>query len=228
MTKARNKTDDSRSRLEALIAKSAGKKTFDKAERRMLMRALSEAASAYNRIRWSAEDASRSTFHELGAPLARVIGILKHEASLGDGLVALGAPARDSSVLTRLTWPERDRAAVHRARARYDALLSALDHLARAVPLPPPRPAHRPVENNDLRAAVEVLAAYWERMTGAPVAPYWVNGVPANAATQFIYDAMRLIGCEHLGGLRKVLDNHCYSKTVAARRRRGRGSKRDD
>jgi hypothetical protein len=214
MTKARKvyKADDFQVQwksLEEQIAEAAGKKTFGPADQRMLMRALSEAASAYNRIQWSAEDTSLSTFHELGAPLtlARMIEVLKHEANRESVLIALGAPVRDPSIATRLTWPEHDRPVVERAMVRHAELLSALDDLAHAVPSPPPaRPPWRPVENNDLRAAVEVLAAYWERVTGTPVTQDWVTGsdgarVPASPAAQFFFDAMRLIGAEHLDGL---------------------------
>jgi hypothetical protein len=222
MTKAcreGHEADDSRSRLEAHIAAAAGKKTFNSDDRRMLMRALSEAASAYNRIQWSAEDASRSTFHELGAPLtlARMIEILKHKANRESVLVALGAPVRDPSIATRLTWPEHDRPVVERAMVQHAELLSALDHLARAVPSPPKRPAHRPPTSKDLRAAVDVFADYWERATSQPFTQAWHRSdprkpggdghrerAPNSPATRFVCDAMKLIGCERLRELPEV------------------------
>jgi hypothetical protein len=229
MTKARkvDKVDDPRRRLEAQIAEAAGKKTFNSDDRRMLMRALSEAASAYNRIQWLAEDASLSTFHELGAPLtlARMIEILKHEANRERVLVALGAPVRDPSIATRLTWPEHDRPVLERVMIRHAELLSALDHLARAVPPPPKRPPYRPPTTNDLRAAVDVLADYWTRATGQSFTVAWHRSdprkpggdgrrkrAPNSPATRFVWDAMKLMGCERLGELPTVT-----KKIVAAR-----------
>jgi hypothetical protein len=226
MTKARD-FQVQRKRLEEQIAEAAGKKTFNFDDRRMLMRALSEAASAYNRIQWSAEDASLSTFHELGAPLtlARMIEILKHEANRESVLVALGAPVRDPSIATRLTWPEHDRPVVERAMVRHAELLSALDDLARAVPSPPPtRPPWRPVENNDLCAAVEVFADYWERATGLPVTQDWYTGngkgsgrIPNSPFARFAHDAMKFMGVKRLNGLPEL------TKKIVTARRGGRG-----
>ena len=170
--------------LVAHVERAAGG-TFSAAN--LLKKTLYEAALACDRVRWAADDVSQSTFHELGisladgapAVLARVIEILKHESNRENVLIALGAPARDPSMTSRLAWPESDRPAVERAVAEYEAGLSFLDKIARAVPPPPPAgPRHRPSKKKDLRAALEVLADYWEWRTGNRFTQAWQKGGP--------------------------------------------------
>jgi hypothetical protein len=50
------------------------------------------------------------------------------------------------------------------------------------------RPAHR-----GLQASVSILAVYWEDISGTEFAPHWVNGVPGNPGTGFIYDVIEFL-----------------------------------
>lgn len=133
-----------------------------------------------------------STFHDLEAPLARVIEILKrnHYSVLG----ALGGG---------------------RAEERYRTILDGLGDIARAVPAPPPKRGRgKPSKTGDLHAPVECLVEHWEALTSHPFKQNWHKGSPLTPATMFIHDVVAFIDPERLGELPGVT-----KKNVAERRK---------
>jgi hypothetical protein len=166
-----------------------------------LRRVISNAARAYDGV--SADATEQSTLHELGAPLARVIELLRDDTNSEQLLVALGAP----TPVAPMTWSERDRPEVERVMALHEAIVSGLGKIADAVPPLPARPAHRPSRSKDLRAAVEVLIDYFERKTGQEFRQDWKGkggGDPLTAGTMFVRDAMQLIAPKRLDELPAV------------------------
>jgi hypothetical protein len=153
-------------KLPPYVERAAGKR-FTDLDRRLLKETIIEAKQIYRGIRYLLDQRhSRPTLRELSTPLARVIGILKNEVNYESVLIALGAPV----ILGR----SPDQQAVQQAKARYETVLCALDDIAGAVPLFPPKPGkgNRP-KTMDLRGAVEVLAAYWAHATRKPFKQDW-------------------------------------------------------
>jgi hypothetical protein len=159
------------------------------------------AGMVYEGVQLSDDAASKSTFHELAAPpLASVMEWLRDDANYSDVLVALGAPA--------MLALSPDQAAVSRAGERHEALLHALDDIARAVPPPPAkRDRGRPSNPKDLRFMVGWLADRWEAHTGHPPTQSWREGKPVPGEARFawfVYDVVEFIDPERLGELLKV------------------------
>jgi hypothetical protein len=169
-------------------------------DREVLSDIVLSAGMAYDGVRFSDDAASKSTFHDLAAPLARVIEILKHDANYDSALVALGAAA--------LLALSPDQLAVSRAMERHEALLLALDDIARAAPPPPAKRGRgRPPKTKDLRFMVGGLADFWEIHTGHPPTRSWREGKPVPGEARFAwfaYDVVEFIDPERLGELLKV------------------------
>lgn len=162
-------------------------------DRAALSDVVEEAAWYYYNTTYS--EIFPSTFHDLEAPLARVIEILKrnHYRVLG----ALGGK---------------------QAEQRYKAILDGLDDIARAVPAPPPKRGRgKPSKTRDLRALVECLVEHWEALTSHPFKQNWHKGSPLTTATMFVHDVVAFIDHERLGELPGV------TKKIVAERRKTLG-----
>jgi hypothetical protein len=198
--------------LVGLLGKPAAAEPFSP-EGLRLKRIISDAGRAYHGVQHAEHAASASTLHELGEPLPRVIMLLKDEDNREQLLIALGAPRP----IAPMTWDERDRPAVDRAAARLRATLDALNEVSGAVPPPPTKPPHRPSKTKDLRAAVNVLAEGFERMTGEIFTEAWHKGEPLSRGAQFIYYAMKLIDPTRLRQLRMVTADFVRERNASKR-----------
>lgn len=168
-------------------------------DREMLSSVVCMASLVYDGVRYLADAASKSTFHEFREPLARVIDILKCDANQDDIFIALGAPA--------MLAMSPDQTAMSRAVERYEAVLRALDDIARAVPPPLKHDRGRPPMTRDLRAMVELLVGRWEAWTGNPVKQIGhKKEAPSTPAKKFVYDVVEFIDPARLGELPGVLE----------------------
>jgi hypothetical protein len=123
-------------RLESDVAAS-GKEEDDRKRLRWTLSSLVlQAGGVYDGLQLSAEIDAKSAMHELPTLLARVKEIVTSDVNYSDALVALGAPAN------LILSPDRER--LECAVERHDAFVAAIDDLARAAPLPPPRPGRGP------------------------------------------------------------------------------------
>lgn len=172
---------------------TAGAKKADFLVDRAVLPAIVEEASwQYDNMRFSG--IFPSTLHELKAPLARVIEILKRNHYRLFGVLA-GKRGR--------------------AEKRYKAILDGLEDIARAVPPPPrKRGKGRPPKTGDLRALVECLVKHWEALTGHPLKQNWHKGSPLTPSTMFIHDVVEFIDHERLGELPGV------TKKIVSERRK--------
>jgi hypothetical protein len=190
-------------RLREIIEKAKGS-PFLPIDKTVLEGTVVRVVAVYDGTQYLADLASRSTFHDIREPLARVVEILKHEANRDDVVVALGAP-----VMLALS---PDQPAVDRAVARYENLLDCLDAIDRAVPPPPAKHPRGPQPAKDLRALVERLAEYWERATGRPFRQDWHRSKgappqPETAATEFVYEVVKFIDASRLRKLPKITES---------------------
>jgi len=178
------------------IVENETKRSLDRQVMELTVRG---AIALYDGLRFSADLASRSTLHELAAPLARVIAILKHEANCDSILVALGAP--DTLAMSQ------DQTAVRLALTRYENLLDDLNKIASRLPPPPAkRGKGKPTKANDLLALVDKLAPYWERATGKRFTQGWHKGTPVSPAAQFVYAVVGFVDPRRLPELPKVTE----------------------
>jgi hypothetical protein len=187
-------------------------KTFRPVDRVVLENIIVGAIAIYDGTQFLANLASRFTLHEIVAPLAQVIKILKHEANYDAIFVALGAPA--------MLALSPDQGAVDRAVARYENLLDDLDEIARAVPPPPAKRGRGKPPAKDLRALVESLADYWERVTRRRFTQNWHKESsgpwkPTTNATAFVYDVVKFIDSKRLGALKEMTEDIVKKRRAA-------------
>ena len=147
---------------------------------------VQEADQVYDGILWGKIGERLSSLHDIDAPLARVIEILKHRPNYSAVIAALGSVER------------------------YKALLLDLDNIARAVPQPAERGRGRPPQTEDLRAAVELLVEFWQQQTGVAVKH---TGHKKEAfrkdwppAKKFIFEVIQFIAPYRLDELPGVLE----------------------
>jgi hypothetical protein len=174
--------------LEALVAAEAS----GPVDAKKLREEITYVVSWYGADRYVADYVSKLRMHELAQPLPLVIELLKAEENERAIIVALGGNPNGTVDIKY--------GAEHRR-----ALIADLEKIARVVPTPSKRPAHRP-PRLDLRLLVGTLANYWLLTTGRPFTSLWAKRDPVSAGAQFVHAVVSYIDPAGLSALPRATE----------------------
>jgi hypothetical protein len=190
-------------RIEEILLRAGAKKV----DRVALQKLMLTAALLYGGMAWSA--GQEPTMHEAAKPMARLLENLKRSRT--GYLQRLGAPAYVAAKGAEATHDAARKA----AETRFDHLLHELEEIGGTLPDSPPETR---APTRDFDALVDLLAQYFEQITGRPFTQDWHTDdqgrrVPNAPGVRFAWQMTEFIDKSRLSNL-----SGAARRVVSARR----------